>query len=82
MKLTCNQATTICDKSQYKEATFWELLKLNLHIFLCKKCKKYANQNSIMSKCYNKQRSADCTKNDCLCDEEKTTMESNLKEKL
>lgn len=82
MKLTCNQATTICDKSQYKEASFWELLKLNLHLFLCKKCGKYVKQNSIMTKCYNKEISANCTENDCLCDEEKKTMKNNLKEKL
>jgi len=82
MKLTCNQATTICDKSQYKEASFWELVKLNLHLFLCKRCGKYAKQNSIMSKCYNKQSSDNCTKNDCLCDVEKRTMENNIKEKL
>ncbi len=82
MKLTCDQATTICDKSQYKEASFWELVKLNLHLFLCKRCGKYAKQNSIMSKCYNKQSSDNCTKNDCLCDEEKRTMENNIKEKL
>ena len=82
MKLTCNQATTICDKSQYKEASFWELLKLNLHLFLCKKCGKYVKQNSIMSKCYKKKHTIDCAKNECLCDEEKKTMENNLKEKL
>ncbi len=82
MKLTCNQATTICDKSQYKEASFLELLKLNLHLFLCKKCGKYVKQNSILSKCYKKKRTIDCNKNQCLCDEEKRTMENNLKEKL
>jgi len=82
MKLTCNQATSICDKSQYKEATFWELLKVKIHLFLCKRCGKYAKQNNIMSKCYKIQRSAECSKKDCLCDEEKRTMENNLIEKL
>ncbi len=71
MKLTCDQATTICDKSQYNEATFWEKIKLNLHLFLCKKCGMYAKQNSIMSKCYEKQSTTDCAKKHCLCEEEK-----------
>lgn len=82
MKLTCDQATTICDKSQYNEATFWEKIKLNLHLFLCNKCGMYAKQNSIMSKCYEKQSATDCEKKHCLCDEEKKAMENNIKEKL
>lgn len=82
MKLTCNEATTICDKSQYNEATFWEIIKLKLHLLLCKKCGKYAKQNCILSKCYETKRKADCTKNNCLCDEEKEIMDKQLKEKL
>ena len=30
MKINCDEATTICDKSQYKEAGFWEIIKLNI----------------------------------------------------
>jgi hypothetical protein len=82
MKLTCDQATTICDKSQYNEASFFEKLKLSLHLFLCKKCGKYAKQNSIMTQCYNRKRINDCSKNQCLCDEEKKIMEKNLYKKL
>lgn len=82
MKLTCNEATTICDKSQYKESTFWEKVKLNIHILLCKKCSKYVKQNCMLSSCYEIKRIADCTKKDCLCDEEKQTMDKQLKEKL
>ena len=82
MKLTCNEATTICDKSQYNEATLWEIIKLRLHLILCKKCGKYSKQNSFMSKCYETKRITECTKNKCLCDEEKKYMEQQLKEKL
>ena len=52
MKLTCDEATTICDKSQYKEASLWEIIKLNIHILLCKNCGLYSKQNSIMTKCF------------------------------
>ena len=37
--INCDEATTICDKNQYKEASFWEKLKLGIHIFICKKCR-------------------------------------------
>ncbi|WP_298287745.1 hypothetical protein [uncultured Lutibacter sp.] len=80
MKLTCDEATTICDKSQYNEASFLEKIKLQLHILLCKKCGDYSKQNGIMSKCYEKKRAYDSDKKKCLCKEDKKAMENNLKE--
>jgi hypothetical protein len=82
MKLTCDQATTICDKSQYKEATFWEILKLNLHLFVCKKCGMYSNQNVIITKCIQKHKQALNKPTTCLCEKEKEQMETELKTKI
>lgn len=82
MKLTCDQATTICDKSQYKEASFWEIVKLSIHLFLCKKCGLYAKQNSVMTKCYKKQRVHENNHKKCLCDKEKEIMEQELNIKI
>ncbi|SNR54375.1 hypothetical protein [Lutibacter flavus] len=82
MKLTCDEATSICDKSQYKEASFWEIIKLNIHLFLCKKCGLYSKQNSIMTKCYEKHKKNEINNLDCLCDEEKQTMNKELKTKI
>lgn len=50
MKITCKEATHICDKSQYKEASFWEILKLKIHHLSCKTCLKHAKRNSTLSK--------------------------------
>ena len=82
MKLTCDEATSICDKSQYKEATFWEIIKLNIHLFLCKKCGLYTKQNSIMTTCYEKHKKNGTNLKNCLDDEEKRTMDKDLKEKV
>ncbi len=49
-KITCDEATTICDKSQYGKATLVELIKLKLHFFTCKICMLYTKQNTLMSK--------------------------------
>ncbi|SDW21019.1 hypothetical protein SAMN05444411_101286 [Lutibacter oricola] len=81
MKLTCDEATTICDKSQYKEASLWEIIKLNIHILLCKNCGLYSKQNSIMTKCYEKHSNQEDIKK-CLGDEEKAAMEKELKAKI
>lgn len=81
MKLTCDEATSICDKSQYKEATFWEIIKLNIHLFLCKKCGLYTKQNSIMTTCYENHKKNGTNLKSFLDDEEKRTMDKELKEK-
>jgi len=48
--IKCNEATSICDKSQYNEASFFDKLRLSLHNFLCHRCKLYTEQNKIMTK--------------------------------
>jgi len=34
LNITCKQAVAICDKSQYKEATFFEKIQLNIHFLM------------------------------------------------
>ena len=47
--ITCDEATTICTKNQYKEASFWEKIKLNIHLFTCKICGLYSKQNTKLT---------------------------------
>jgi hypothetical protein len=49
MKITCQQAAIICNKTQYREASIFEILKLRLHILLCKACHKYVKRNTKLS---------------------------------
>jgi hypothetical protein len=81
MKLTCDEATAICDKSQYKEASLWEKIKLSIHLFLCKKCGLYSKQNKVMSSCYQKLKDAERSNTTQLKKEEKEFMEHELKTK-
>ncbi len=82
MKLTCDEATKICDKSQYKESSFLGKLKLVIHLFLCKKCGLYSKQNTIMTKCYENYSVCKKHQNSCLCEEEKEHMNQKIKEKI
>ena len=50
--INCDEATKICNKNQYKEASFYEKVKLSLHVFLCKKCRLYSEQNNFMTKLF------------------------------
>lgn len=52
--INCDEATAICNKNQYKEATFWEKLRLGIHIFICKKCRQFSRQNAIVTDVCNK----------------------------
>ncbi|WP_010135762.1 hypothetical protein [Ochrovirga pacifica] len=49
LKITCEEATTICTKAQYGEASFLDKFKLNLHFVYCKTCRTFSRQNSELS---------------------------------
>lgn len=49
MKISCEEASHICNRSQYKEASFWDVLKLRLHILTCKACAKFTKQNTALT---------------------------------
>lgn len=46
MMISCEKAATICNKAQYGEATFFEILKLKFHALICKTCAKFSKQNT------------------------------------
>lgn len=48
--ISCDEANHSCDKSQYDEATFWEKIKLNIHLLYCRACRKYTRNNKQLSK--------------------------------
>ena len=51
LKITipCNEANHVCDKTQYKESTLWEKIKLNTHLLYCRACRKYTKSNSKLT---------------------------------
>ncbi|WP_459211033.1 hypothetical protein [Aquimarina rhabdastrellae] len=50
----CHEANHYCDKNQYKEATLWEKVKLNIHLIYCRACRKYSANNNKLTKLINK----------------------------
>jgi len=57
--ISCDDANHNCDKSQYKEATFLEKIKLTLHLLYCRTCREYSNNNAKLSKVIN-DSNVDC----------------------
>ena len=78
--ITCDQATTICDKSQYGEVSFLDVIRLKFHFLYCKICGKYSSQNNKMTQVY-KMKAEDCKKQiHCLSTEEKVQLKKELQE--
>lgn len=50
IKMECHEANHICDKNQYKEATFWERVKLTFHLIYCRACREYTKRNVKLTK--------------------------------
>ncbi|PCH49358.1 MAG: hypothetical protein COC22_06675 [Flavobacteriaceae bacterium] len=79
MKISCDEATKICDKNQYGEASLWDKIRLKFHMFICEKCTLYSKQNEVLTKCFEKYKDTESRKKHCLCEDEKTHMEAELK---
>lgn len=58
LKLNCQEANHVCDKNQYKEAGFWEKVKLNIHLIYCKACRKYTSKNMKLTTLINSSKVA------------------------
>ncbi len=43
--IPCDEANHVCDKTQYKEATLWEKIKLTIHLAYCRACRNYTKSN-------------------------------------
>jgi hypothetical protein len=71
-KISCDEATTICDKNQYGEASVIEKLKLMFHLTFCDICSKYSKQNTLMTKLFGKYFTS--------CEEDKRMPEELKKE--
>ena len=80
IRITCDEATKICDKSQYKESSLSEKIQINIHFLSCKICRLYTKQNTKMSSLF-KINSLDCkSKVNCMTDADKEILKKQLKD--
>ncbi len=49
MKISLEKAKKICTKSQYGEASWWELLQLNMYLLFFKECAEFSSKNKKLS---------------------------------
>ena len=73
--ISCEEATTLCNKTQYKETTFFERLKLKFHLLVCKTCAKFSKQNAQLTTLCDKANLQSLT------EQEKVEMKTQLEDK-
>jgi len=78
--ITCDEATTICDKSQYGEASFLEKIRLNFHFLLCKICAKYGKQNKRMTAVFKIKADSCKEEMQCMSTKDKEALKRKLQE--
>jgi hypothetical protein len=74
--ISCDKAATICDKTQYGEATFWDILKLKFHLFMCKTCSSFSKKNTQLTTLCEKANLRG------LSEQDKLTMKERIKTNL
>ncbi len=47
--ISCEKASTICSKKQYKEATLLEQIQLGFHLLYCKTCAAFSKKNKKLT---------------------------------
>ena len=70
--IPCDEANHVCDKTQYKNATLWEKIKLNIHLLYCRACRDYTKNNTKLTKAIKK------SKVECLDQSTKIKMKKTL----
>jgi len=78
LKITCDEATTICDKNQYGAATLLDKVKLGFHFLTCKICSLYSKQNNMLSKVYKNHAKACKETTFCMSKEQKEALKKEL----
>ena len=78
LKITCDQATSICNKSQYGAATLLDKLKLNIHFLGCKFCSLYTKQNTMLTTLYKRHAKNYKGTKFCMSKEEKEILKKEL----
>jgi len=74
--MTLEKAKTICTKTQYGEATWWEILQLKVYLIFDPECAKFSAKNTRLSSLCDRVNLVS------LSEADKAEMKERLQEKL
>lgn len=64
MKLSCAEAESVSTQAEYKEASLTDRLRLKLHLFFCKTCNDYYQNNRKLSTLLKKAKFHSCSQDE------------------
>jgi len=84
IKISCEEAATICTKTQYGESSLLDRIKLSLHLVYCKVCRLYSKQNTQLTDICSLAKKQEELKNKtvALSDDFKNQLQENIKKSL
>lgn len=74
--ISCEKAAKICNKLQYKEASFLEKISLKFHLLICKTCPQFSKKNTEFTSLCQKAHLQSLT------EQEKIKMKQKLQEEV
>ena len=74
--ISCDEARIICHKTQYDDASFFEVFKLKFHLLICKACSAFSRKNTKLTSLCEEATLRN------LSEREKIEMKQRIKEKL
>ena len=74
--ISCDEARIICHKTQYNDASFFEVLKLKFHLLICKACSAFSRKNTKLTTLCEEATMSN------LSEDEKLDMKQRIREKL
>lgn len=74
--LSCEEAFAICDKAQYKEASFWERVRLFFRFSYCRMTRRYVSRNTKLTETLKN------AKVNCLKTEERQALKAEFQRQL
>jgi hypothetical protein len=74
--INCDEAKSICDKSQYNESTFWERFRLNIRYVYCHITRSYVQRNKKLTNLMSDKNVA------CMNSQSKTELKTKFEKEL
>lgn len=74
--ISCPEAKQICDKAQYKEATWWDRIRLNIRLLYCGVTQNYVKRNKKLTNLVTDKKVA------CMDKKQKQVLKTKISEHL
>lgn len=81
LMLNCEDATRLTSIKRYKKLSLTERVRLNVHIFVCKYCSRFAKFNDLLDDSIENTCSSLNNNNEILSEEKKNELKDIIKSK-